>query len=148
MKRLCPVFRNCPGKPRVDDRRLWGGMILINRKGLRWRDAPRGNGPAKTLRNRVDAVGSSRRSATGSGAPAGMGVFARKVQGLARDGTDQKTRMIDARYLKAHRMASCPRTKSRDPAIRAGVGLAERRAGGTPRRMKSPTPGDGPRRPS
>ncbi len=32
-----------------------------------------------------------------------MGVFARMMEGLAAEGTDQKIIMIDATYLKAHR---------------------------------------------
>lgn len=32
-----------------------------------------------------------------------MGVFARVIEGLAAGGTDRKTVMIDATYLKAHR---------------------------------------------
>ena len=51
--------------PRVDDPlpgnglpanrergRVLSGIIFINRNGLRWCDAPRGYGPAKTLYNR------------------------------------------------------------------------------------------------
>ena len=35
-----------------------------------------------------------------------MGVFARMMEGLAAAGTERKTVMIDATYLKAHRTAS------------------------------------------
>ncbi len=40
-----------------------------------------------------------------------MDVFARIMNGLAAEGTDHKTIMIDATYLKAHRTASSPRLK-------------------------------------
>ncbi len=40
-----------------------------------------------------------------------MGVFARIFEGLASEATDQKTVMIDATYLKAHRTASSLRSK-------------------------------------
>ncbi len=40
-----------------------------------------------------------------------MGVFARMMEGLASEGTEQKTIMIDATYLKAHRTASSLRAK-------------------------------------
>ena len=52
MARLRPFFPKSHGKPRVDDRRVLSGMIFVNRNGLRWRDAPREYGPAKTLCNR------------------------------------------------------------------------------------------------
>ncbi len=40
-----------------------------------------------------------------------MGVFARIFEGLAAEAADQKTIMIDATYLKAHRTASSMRGK-------------------------------------
>ena len=52
MARLSPFFPKSHGKPRVDDRRVLSGIIFVNRNGLRWRDAPREYGPAKTLYNR------------------------------------------------------------------------------------------------
>ncbi|CAM3289844.1 Transposase [Paracoccus nototheniae] len=79
--------------PRVDDRRVLSGIIFINRNGLRWRGAPREDGPHKTLHNRW-----KRRS--------DMGVFARIMTGLAAEAPDNKTISIDATYLKAHRTAS------------------------------------------
>ena len=68
-------------------------MIFINRNGLRWRDAPREYGPAKTLCNRWKRWGD-------------MGVFARIMEGLAAEASEPKTIMIDATYLKAHRTAT------------------------------------------
>jgi transposase len=35
-------------KPRVDDKRVLSGIILINRNGLHWRDAPAAYWPHKT----------------------------------------------------------------------------------------------------
>ncbi len=52
MARLKPFFPKSLGKPRVDDRRVLGGIILINRNGLRWCDAPNEYGLAKTFYNR------------------------------------------------------------------------------------------------
>lgn len=52
MARLEPCFPKSHGKPRVDDRRVLGGIICINRNGLRWRDAPAECGSHKTLYNR------------------------------------------------------------------------------------------------
>ncbi|MEM8693672.1 MAG: IS5/IS1182 family transposase, partial [Pseudomonadota bacterium] len=37
MMRLEPYLPKCHGKPRVDDRRVLGGTIFVNRNGLRWR---------------------------------------------------------------------------------------------------------------
>lgn len=45
-----------------------------------------------------------------------MGVFARIMNGLAAQGTDHKTIMIDATYLNALRTASSPRLKKRGVA--------------------------------
>lgn len=52
MARLQPFFPKIHGKPRVDDQRVLSGIIFINRSGLRWCDAPKEYGPAKTLYNR------------------------------------------------------------------------------------------------
>jgi transposase len=107
MVRLQPYFPKSHGKPRVDDRRVLSGIIFINRNGLRWCDAPREYGPPKTLYNRW--VRWSR-----------MGVFARIMEGLAAEsagGTERKTIMIDATYLKAHRTASSLRVKKGGPTI-------------------------------
>jgi transposase len=89
MARLRPFFPKSHGKPRVDDRRVLSGIIFINRNGLRWSDAPKEYGPAKTLYNRWKRWGD-------------MGVFARMMEGLASEAAVPKTVMIDATYLKAH----------------------------------------------
>jgi transposase len=93
MARLRPFFPKSHGRPRVDDQRVLSGIIFVNRNGLRWRDAPKDYGPAKTLYNRWKRWGE-------------MGVFLRMMEGLAAGGADPKTVMIDATYLKAHRTAS------------------------------------------
>jgi len=98
MERLKPFFPKSHGKQRVNDRRVLSGIIFINRNGLRWCDAPREYGPPKTLYNRWKRWGD-------------MGGFARMMEGLASDGTEQKTVMIDATYLKVHRTASSLRAK-------------------------------------
>ena len=98
MDRLRPFFPKSHGKPRVDDRRVLSGIIFVNRNGLRWRDAPKDYGPAKTLYNRWKRWGA-------------MGIFVRMMEGLAAAGAEPKTVMIDATYLKAHRTASSLRVK-------------------------------------
>lgn len=45
-----------------------------------------------------------------------MGVFARIMVGMAAEGTENKTIMIDATYLKAHRTASSLGVKKGGPA--------------------------------
>src|SRR5215218_8188374 len=98
MARLEPFFPKSHGKPRVDDRRVLSGIIFVNRNGLRWRDAPREYGPAKTLYNRWKRWGEK-------------GVFIAMMDGLSTRGAERKTIMIDATYLKAHRTASSLRVK-------------------------------------
>ena len=108
MERLKPFFPKSHGNPRVDDRWVLIGIIFLNRNGLRWCDAPREYGPPKTLYNLWKRWGD-------------MGVFARMMEGLASKGTEQKTIMIDATYLKAHRTASSLRAKKGGPTTSAGV---------------------------
>jgi transposase len=52
MARLEPFVPKSHGKPRVDDRRVFSGMIFINRNALRLYDAPHEYGPSKTHCNR------------------------------------------------------------------------------------------------
>ena len=103
MARLQPFFPRSHGRPRVDDRRVLSGIIFVNRNGLRWRDAPREYGPAKTLYNRWKRWSDK-------------GIFVAMMDGLATRGTERKTIMIDATYLKAHRTASSLRLKRGVPA--------------------------------
>ena len=93
MARLEAFFPKSHVKPCVGNKRVLSGIIFINRNGLRWRDAPAEYGPHKTLYNRWKRWSD-------------MGVFARIMVGLASEGTDRKTIMIDATYLKAHRTAT------------------------------------------
>jgi hypothetical protein len=58
-----------------------------------------------------------------------MVVFARMMEGLASDGGEEKTVMIDATYLKAHRTASSLRAKKGGPMINAVASSDEQRAG-------------------
>jgi hypothetical protein len=56
VERLRPFFPKSHGKPRVDDRRVLSGIIFINRNGLRWCDAPKEDGPPKTLHNPLETM--------------------------------------------------------------------------------------------
>ena len=98
MERLRPYFPKSHGVPRVDDRRVLSGIIIINRNGLRWRDAPKEYGPHKTTYNRWKRWSD-------------MGVFAQIMTGLAAETPDSRTISIDATNLKAHRTASSLRSK-------------------------------------
>jgi transposase len=63
MRRIEPYFPLSHGIARVDDRRVISGIVIRN--GLRWRDAPAGYGPHKTIYNRFvrwSASASSTRS--------------------------------------------------------------------------------------
>lgn len=93
MRRIEPYFPLSHGIPRVDDRRIVSGIIFVIRNGLRWRDAPPGYGPHKTIYNRF--VRWSR-----------MGVFNRIFAALAAKGGKPDQLMIDATHLKAHRTAA------------------------------------------
>ena len=81
------------------------GVIYINRTGLRWCDAPREYGPAKTLYDRWKRWNDN-------------GVFARITVGLAAESTDPTMIMIDATYFEAHRTACSPRAKKGGVAAR------------------------------
>src|SRR5271170_7783090 len=52
MRRIERFFPLSHGIPRVDDRRIISGIVFVIKNGLRWRDAPRGYGPHKTIYNR------------------------------------------------------------------------------------------------
>ena len=90
------VLSQSHGKRRVDDRRVLGGIIFINRNGLRWCDAPKDYGPAKTHWKRWGD----------------KGVFTRMREGLASGAAVAKTGMIDATCPKAHRSATSLRAKT------------------------------------
>ena len=103
MARISPHFPLAHGVPRVDDRRVVSGIIYVIRNGLRWKDAPRGYGPHKTLYNRF--IRWSR-----------MGVFGRIFAALAAQGPRPQHIMIDATHLKAHRTAASLLKKGMFPA--------------------------------
>ena len=98
MARLRPPFPRSHGEPRVDERRVLSGIIVVNRNGLRGRDAPAAYGQHKTLYNRWKRWSQA-------------GVFIRMMQGLSAPETKHRTMMIDATYLKAHHTASSLRVK-------------------------------------
>lgn len=104
--RMRRYFPYAHGVPRVDDRKVVSGIIHVIRNGLRWRDAPAGYGPHKTLYNRF--VRWSR-----------LGVFDRIFSSLAGGPGDPETVMIDATHLKAHRTAASLLKKGMFPAISA-----------------------------
>lgn len=109
MARLPPFFPKSHGKPRVDDRRVLSGIIFINRNGLRWCDAPREYGPAKTLYNRWKRWGD-------------MGVFARMMEGLASEAAVPTTVMIPSRGLHANRCGQRMRRISKRTARLRALG--------------------------
>jgi transposase len=93
LRRIRPYFPLSRGIPRVDDRRVLSGIIFVIKIGLRWRDAPPGYGPHKTLYNRF--VRWSR-----------MGVFSRIFAALAGEAGEPDRLIIDSTHLKAHRTAA------------------------------------------
>ena len=108
MARLQPYFPKSHGRQRVDDRRVLSGIIFVNRNGLRWCDAPREYGPAKTVYNRWKRWSDK-------------GIFIQMMEGLAvPEAAEHKTIMIDATYLKAHRTASSLCVKKGGAHARSG----------------------------
>ncbi len=67
--------------------------MFVIKNGLRWRDAPPGYGPHKTIYNRF--IRWSR-----------LGVFNKIFAALAHNGRKPERVMIDATHLKAHRTAA------------------------------------------
>ena len=103
MRRIRPHFPLSHGVPRVDDRRVVSGIVFVIKGGLRWRDAPPGYGPHKTLYNRF--VRWSR-----------MGVFDRIFAALAGEAGEPERLIIDSTHLKAHRTAASLLKRGRFPA--------------------------------
>lgn len=79
--------------PRGDDKRVLSETTFINRNGLRWRDAPAAYGPHTTLYRRWKCWSEK-------------GIFARMMVGPVAEHGEEKTVMIDATDLKAHRTAT------------------------------------------
>jgi len=91
--RIKRYFPRPHGVERVDDLRVVSGIIYVIKNGLRWRDAPEGYGPHKTLYNRF--VRWSR-----------LGVFNKIFAALVKEGGPPDRLMIDATHIKAHRTAA------------------------------------------
>jgi len=104
MRRIASYFPLSHGVPRVDDRRVVSGIIFVIRNGLRWRDAPTGYDPHKTIYNRF--IRWSR-----------LGVFNKIFAALAGKGGRPDQLMIDATHLKAHRTAASLLKKGLFPAV-------------------------------
>ena len=81
------------GVPRVDDRRVISGIIHVLQSGCRWRDAPPGYGPHKTLYNRF--VRWARKGVWD-------GVFAQ----LSAAGGPPVALLLDSTPVKVHRSAA------------------------------------------
>ena len=111
MAKLAPFFPKSHGKPRVDDKRVLSGIILINRNDLRWGDAPRKYRLHKTLYSRWKRWSEK-------------GILARMMIGLAAKHGEGKTVMIDATYLKAHRTAASLAAKKGDVDASSGESRA------------------------
>ena len=105
IERIKPYFPHSHGVPRVDDRRVLGGIIHVLKRGLQWRDAPAEYGPHKTLYNRF--IRWSR-----------LGVFDRIFKELSSRDVPKQLQ-IDATHLKAHRTASSLLKKAMFPVILA-----------------------------
>lgn len=99
LERLTPVFPLSYGKPRDDGRRVLSGIVsstatgFVGGRRLSLEGGTAAYGPPKTLYNR--RVRWSR-----------LDVFARIMAGLATEHGQEKTVMVDATYLKAHRTAT------------------------------------------
>ena len=83
MRRIERYFPLSHGIARVDDRRIVSAIVFVIKNGLRWRDAPAGYGPHKTIYNRF--IRWSR-----------LGVFNKIFAALARRGRHPERVMIDA----------------------------------------------------
>jgi putative transposase len=93
MGRIERYFSLSHGIARVDDRRIVSAIVFVIKNGLRWRDAPPGYGPHKTIDNRF--VRLSR-----------LGEFNKIFAALAGKGGKPERIRIDATHLKAHRTAA------------------------------------------
>ncbi|APL94326.1 transposase [Sphingomonas sp. BHC-A] len=109
MRRIEPYFPLSHGVARVDDRRVLSGILFVIRNGLRWRDAPSGYGPHKTIYNRF--IRWSR-----------LGVFNRILTELAGQSGGSDQLMIDTTHLKAHRTAASLLKKGLYPDISDAAG--------------------------
>ena len=85
--------KNQPGRPRVDDRRVFSGILHILKTGGRWRDVPPAYGPAKTSHNRYTRW-------------ARRGVWQRIFAKVAAEGAVLDELALDSSMVRAHRSAS------------------------------------------
>lgn len=92
--RLAPLLPNdTRGVPRVDDRRVIGGIVHVLRSGCRWKDAPAAYGPHKTVYNRFVRW-------------AAKGVWIEVFQALAGAGGPPAEVLLDSTSMKVHRCAT------------------------------------------
>lgn len=108
MRWIEPFFPLSHGMPRVDDRRVLSGILFVIRNGLRWRDAPAGYGPHKTIYNRF--IRWSR-----------LGVFNRILAELSARAGEPDNLRVDATHLKAHRTAASLLKKGLYPDVSAAA---------------------------
>jgi putative transposase len=125
MRRIERYFPLSHGVARVDDRRIVSAIVFVIKNGLRWRDAPPGYGPHKTIYNRF--VRWSR-----------LGVFNKIFAALAHRGGKPERVMIDATHLKAHRTAASLLKRARSPTYRAHQRRLELQAARSLRRRRTP----------
>jgi transposase len=93
-ERLRPLLpKDTRGIPRVDDRRVISGIVHVLQSGCRWKDAPIGYGPAKTLYNRFVRW-------------ARKGLWEQIFLRLAETGGPPVTLMLESTHVKAHRSAA------------------------------------------
>lgn len=84
--------RNQPGARRVDDRRVFSGILHVLKTGCRWRDCPGEYGPPTTIYNRFNRW--SRRR-----------VWINILETLVASGVVPHSTAVDSTYVKAHRSA-------------------------------------------
>src|ERR1700691_3278049 len=89
MRRIERYFPLSHGIARVDDRRIVSAIVFVIKNGLRWRDAPPGYGPHKTIDNRF--VRWSR-----------LGVFNKIFAALAGKGGKRARIRVHPTHAKAH----------------------------------------------
>src|SRR3546814_5553361 len=99
MARLQPYFPKSHGRERVDDRRVLSGIIFVNRNGLRWRDAPREYGPAKTLYTRWKRWSDK-------------GILIRMMEGLAPPRSEEHTSELQSLLLHTYSVFSLQQHKN------------------------------------
>ena len=115
MRRIEPYFPLSHAIPRVDDRRIGSGIVYVIKHGVMWRDAPKGQGPHKTIYNRFIRWSK-------------MGVFNRIFAELAGKAGEPNPIMIDATHLKAHRTAASLFKRGSSPTYRSHQRRAELQA--------------------